>query len=256
MHIRQVGLGALLILTLLLPLTGACDKSTPEAANSRTSEARKDRSTEAPVIARLHWLGKKRISAETNAAYFMTIWNLPESKKLEEQILDKLASAPWRLLLQQTGTSTGSALFRPLLNDLLNEESYLEISQPSNQPGSLVFGIRLDRPRALLWETNLARIMESLTDLTISKTAVAGVERGWMLKKHDKPNLFEFAQIDGWTLLGWSQDQNPLLENIIARIHNEPLRFPGAVSNFWLEASLDLQRSADALLLRRKLPEG
>jgi len=99
--------------------------------------------------------------------------------------------------------------------------------------------------------------MESLTDLTISKSpVVGGAERRWMLKKHDKPNLFEFAQIDGWTLLGWSQDQNPLLENLIARIHNDPVRFPGAVSNFWLEASLDVQRSAEALLLRRKLPEG
>src|SRR5260221_2583748 len=105
MDIRQVGPGALLI--LLLPFTGGCNKATPETAGNRntepsknpTTEAPKDRTTEAPIIARVHWLGKKRISAETNAAYFMTVWNLPESARLEAQTLHKLATAPLRLLL-------------------------------------------------------------------------------------------------------------------------------------------------------------
>src|SRR5437016_4530100 len=122
MYIRPVGTSALLVLALLLALTGGCNKSSPgtpgnrntEASKNATTETPKPRNTEAPVVARLHWLGKKRIAADTNSAYFMTIWNLPESKKLEEQTLDKLATAPWRLLLRQTGASTGSALFRPL----------------------------------------------------------------------------------------------------------------------------------------------
>src|SRR6266567_1068391 len=103
MHIRQVGPSAFLTLALVLSLTGGCKKSSPETPQPGSTETPKPRSTEAPVIARVHWLGKKRISAETNAAYFMTIWNLTETAKLEAQTLDKLASAPWRLLLQQTG---------------------------------------------------------------------------------------------------------------------------------------------------------
>ncbi len=82
MYIRQVGTSALLILALLA-LTGGCNKSTPETPQQRSTETPKPRNTEAPVVARLHWLGKKRIAADTNSAYFMTIWNLPESKKLE-----------------------------------------------------------------------------------------------------------------------------------------------------------------------------
>ena len=36
-----------------------------------------------PTVARIHWLGMNQLSHETNAAHFMTIWNLPESARLE-----------------------------------------------------------------------------------------------------------------------------------------------------------------------------
>ena len=35
----------------------------------------------------------KRLAAETNAASFLRMWNLPETAKLEKQTFDKLALA-------------------------------------------------------------------------------------------------------------------------------------------------------------------
>jgi hypothetical protein len=84
---------------------------------------------------RLHWLGKKRLSAESNATNFISIWNMTESLRLESQTLDKLSTAPWRLLTTITTLSNApSALLRPLLNDLIQEESYVEVSASTNAP--------------------------------------------------------------------------------------------------------------------------
>src|SRR5205823_667240 len=105
---------------------------------------------------------------ETNASAFMQIWNLPESARLEAQTLDKLSTAPWRLLKGMTNgaastnaqTPVGaSTLLRPLLEDLIQEESFLEITgartflsaathensaapNPSGAPGSSNAGAR------------------------------------------------------------------------------------------------------------------
>src|ERR1035437_279584 len=84
------------------------------------------------TVGRIHWLGKKQLAAETNAAAFMRIWNLPESVKLQTQTLDKLSSAPWRLLRGDTNQPSTN-LLRPLLDDLVQEESYLEIRDATNQ---------------------------------------------------------------------------------------------------------------------------
>jgi hypothetical protein len=139
------------------------------------------------TLARIHWLGKKQIAAQTNAVFLMRIWNEPESAKLEGHTLDKLAQAPWRWQEREVDTNS-SALLRPLFNDVLQNESYLEIRETPNQSGELVFAIRLDRERAAHWETNLAAVLESLTGLRREPTAA-----GWSLKKHDAPNRIEWS---------------------------------------------------------------
>src|SRR5882724_5216944 len=83
-------------------LAAGCKKSSP--TDDRTAQTTPSPSTLDPLdprpstLSTIHWLGKKRIAAETNATGFMKIWNLPESAKVEAQTLDKLSTAPWRLL--------------------------------------------------------------------------------------------------------------------------------------------------------------
>src|SRR5262249_23129732 len=122
----------------------------------------------AETIARLHWLGKKRLEGETNAAFFMSIWDLPESGKLEAQTLHKLAGACARAVSGDTNlvSKTNSALagiIRPVLEDLLKEESYVEVRWATNQPGELALAIRLNEDRAGYWKTNLPRVFESIS---------------------------------------------------------------------------------------------
>src|SRR5215204_5970496 len=164
-----------------------CKKSSePSAPPAEASKSNKLDSPLSEKVGRVHWLGKKRLSGETNAAYLMSIWNLPESARLEAQTLTKLSTAPWRFF-GQTGVTNANAaatnefplavLFRPLLEDLLSEESYLEMSEHTNQ--QIVLAIRLNDERATLWHTNLSATVQSLTG--IAPTPLPDKQSGWSL---------------------------------------------------------------------------
>jgi hypothetical protein len=201
--------------------------------------------TAAPLetVARIHWLGMKRLAAETNAAHFMEVWSLPESAKLENQTLDKLAAAPWRFLHGNWAeTNSAMALLRPLLDDLVQEESYFEARQASNQVGEFAFALHLDDARAGLWRTNLAAVVESLTGLQSVPAQDPG--NGWSLKKHVPPNLIEFTHAGNWVILGLAQERNGLSAELAARIHSagSDNPFTGSGTNLWIEADLDLRR--------------
>src|SRR6516165_9585401 len=101
MCIRSVGCG--LLAGLWLIAVGGCRKSSSSEASAGTETVSAQPKSLAPeTVARVHWLGKKQLEGETNAAFFMSIWDLPESTKLEAQTLDKLALALPRLVYGTT----------------------------------------------------------------------------------------------------------------------------------------------------------
>jgi hypothetical protein len=188
----------------------------------------------------------KQLAGETNAAHLMAIWNLPESRRFGQQMLEKLSLAPW-LLLHRNPDTNAVARLQPLLDDLAENESCLEIRQTSNQPGELVLAIRLDDQRAALWQTNLARVLESLTG--IHPVPAPGHNYGWSLKKHHVPNSLELTRVNGWIIVGAAEDHNNLLDELRDRIqHDRPPVAVGA-ANDWLAADMDLRRVAGALAL-------
>src|SRR5512138_2027506 len=218
MFSRLMGVG--LAGALMMLFAGGCKQKPSEAK----SAAREDTS-----IVRVHWAGKKHISAQKDAAYLMGIWNMPEAKAVETEALDKLSLAPWSIregwrTNSLSSTNATSLLLRTLADDLLQEESYLEIQQPlTNRGPELVVALKLSGGRAETWRTNLATALGSLTGIAItSNTPTPG---GWTLKKHDYPNLVQFAQAGGWTLVGLADDTNSLLADFQARIQKSHIPF-------------------------------
>jgi hypothetical protein len=184
-----------------------------------------------PVV-QIHWLGLKQIGTETNAVRFMSLWNLPESEKLRAQTLDKLSR--WG---RAGATNPATAQLRPLLDDLVSAESYLEVRGATNQ--QMVLALRLPADRARLWETNLAAVLEALTG--IHPIAVSG-RLGWALKKHHPPDLIELTRAGEWTLIGAATKTNALLADFADRISKNHAPCSTATTNFWLAAELDLPR--------------
>ena len=188
------------------------------------------------TVARMHWLGIKHLSGETNAAHLVEIWNLPESRRLERQTLDNFSLAPWRLWHRSIDTNA-AALLRPLLDDVVEDESCLEIRQATNQPGELAFAIRLSTPRAALWQTNLARVLESLTD--IHPVPAPDNQYGWSLKKHHVPNFIELTRAGEWTIVGAAQDHNDWVAELKSSIQRGQAPLMTGDTNDWLEVNLD-----------------
>jgi len=235
-HVRLVFFAAIIV------LAGCRPKQSAQNAPSLSPAPRQ-------TVAWAHWMGMKEISSGTDAASLMRIWNLPESQKLELQTLDKSSFAPW-LLLHRNLDTNAAALLRPLLDDVVSRESCLEIQCASNQPGELVFAIRLDDQRAALWQTNLARVLESLTG---SQPVPALNNDSWSLKKHHVPNLIELARAGKWTLLGAAEDHNNLLDEFRSQIQQGQPPSAAANTNDWLAADVDLSQVSAALALGWKL---
>ncbi len=239
-------------------LAGCSQSAGPEAQaegpkpNSPPPEVR---SLAPDLIAKLHWLGKKRLASENNATNFMAIWTMPESARLEAQTLDKLATAPWRLLKSATPLSNAPvALLRPLLDDLVQEESYLEVRAATNQPGQLVLAIRLDAARAARWQTNLAAVLESLAGNRVTRDHPPAF--GIRYSSFD----IQVSRAGDWSLvsisaLSSSNSVPTLLGDFQSRLELGAGPFPARATNFWLEAEADVRKLNAAFTLGWQLPK-
>jgi len=265
-------------------LAGGCKKSSPtEEPGKQTTASPSTLAPQTSSVARIHWLGKKRIAAETNSAGFMKIWSLPESIHLETETLDKLALSlakqlpitnhPSLITNYHPFLKGPSALLRPMLDDLLQEESYLEIRGSTNQSIELVLAIKLNDQQAALWRTNLALAVESLTD---AKTIPSPGGQAWQLestKPASRIHHVELSRQGDWTLVGLplaptSQPANsnrsgdtatipplPGLQDLRARIERDHAPSTRSTSNFWFDAeNLDLRLLAHTVGLHIKLP--
>jgi hypothetical protein len=245
------------MIALLVVLGTICQKT--ESASITNPPVVVLSNSPAQSVVRFHWLGKKKIAEDTNSMGLMRIWNQLESVQLEKQTLDKLSTAPWRFLHGETATNVASSLLRPLLNDLVQQEFYLEIRQTTNGFGESVLAVRLDEQRANLWKTNLSTVLESLTGIrpTISQPSIINPQltNGWSLKKHHSPNLIELTRAGEWTVLGVSQERNTLLLGFISHVKQGRTPFKPSSKNSWLEAEVDLPKLMRGLSWSEPLPK-
>jgi hypothetical protein len=286
MWMRLAGLGSLA--ALIVGLGGGCRRSAPAPALLPPPAPE--------TVARLRWLGKQRLAADTNAAFVMGIWNSVESRNLEAQTLDRLAVGllltnggsvidnQWLTASNQVpvagaktpGTNHPSpvpnpqapvaayqshltgppALLRPLLQDLLEQESFVEVRQQTNQPGELAFAIRLSEAQARLWETNLAALLEFRTGSRVA--AVPGRTNGWQLQfrslQPPAPRTLELGREGEWTVVALGVQTNALAGELHDLIQRTGLPFARQPKDFWLYAELNLRRFASALSLGWDMP--
>ena len=255
MRIRIVVLGLLAAAAAGVSCDGQPSETAPPLSKPPAPSAQ--------TIVRLHWLGKKGLDAQANAAGLMTLWKLPESARLEGQTLDKLA----RALAHSPGTNRtpalnprlSASLIRPLLEDLLYRESFLEVRQAGAQSCELAMAIRLDPQRAALWETNLGAALEALPGAPPASAQDA--RRTWQLRLNHQssraPIHLSLTRAGDWTLLGLASDSDPapLLGEFAGRIRRDHAPFQASATNGWLEAEFNPRPLAAALALDWPLPE-
>jgi hypothetical protein len=192
------------------------------------------------LVAQIYFAGGEQISADTNSLAFTNLWCSPEAQALRAQTLNQLALAPYELLRKRIATPSNNGVrqFRPLLDDLLQSEWFLDVRDATNGPPEPVLAIHLNTARAQFWQTNLADILETWTALPVKQ-----IPDGWELKKHLPPNRIRFVRAGDWVVLGCGQDELPLNDEIVRRVLAE--KRPGPVeTNSWLSADADWPRLA------------
>ena len=234
------------------------------------------------TIARLRWAGMDRLAADTNPASALGIWSMPETKNLLGVTLDRLAlgllttndvmaitnqlaytapasptnNPPPPVSNYQSRLTGLPALLRPMLVDLIQQESFLEVRQATNQPGDLAFAIRLNPERARFWETNLAAVLESTTGGRA--TASPGRTNGWHLQFSDSGKQLtrhlSFALAGEWAVVGVGQQTNALASEMEDLVQRTGMPFARQRKEFFLYAEADFFRVASALSLGWDLP--
>ncbi len=217
-----------------------CGKSSPEPASPPAAVAAPEKSVAPGTTLRIHWLGKSEISADRNATNLLALWNLPETLTLQAQTLDKLSTAPWRFLLGQTN-QTSANLLKPLLEDVVAQECYVDARQATNAPDAqdeIVLSVHLSADRADLWQSKLATIMESLGATPASKNPA-----GWVWQGNSRSNTIEFARAGEWSVVSLAQNHSGLLDETIARINSQHTPVVDSSTNAFLEGFVDLGRA-------------
>jgi hypothetical protein len=250
---RKIGLYLALAYFIGAFATGCKKSPSQQSADNQKAEVAAQPPAKLETVARIHWLGKRRLATETNAAAFMSIWAMPESQKLEAQTLDKLSLAPWNLPREGTNTAAivatnaNSLLLRPLLEDLVQEECYLEIRASADSTTEIALAVRLDETRSRLWKTNLTAALTSIQNLP--------------------PNIQHptFLRTANWTVIGFlpkgqgERDpagfgQGEWVGELAGRLGQDNNLFTAEETNSWLETELALNGMSKALGLGWKLP--
>lgn len=119
--------------------------------------------------ASIHWIGSRQLAADPAAAHLVQISKMPETRRVVNQTLDKLALAPFRPEFKDVdwqsttnypplvARSAHARMLRPLIEDILANESHIHTRKPGSQT-EFAIAVRLDPARVTVWKTNIANL--------------------------------------------------------------------------------------------------
>lgn len=202
------------------------------------------------TVLRLHWVGKRDLSVNGTALYFIRLWNLPETQVLESKVLNQFAVAPWRLLRGEGAVSNAPVdVFRWLLESIESQESYMEIRSPTNGAMELVVAVQVPDEVADAWQSNLAVVVHSLTGFLPARNRDNST--GWFVRCPQPLRRIEYARRAEWSVFGITHySQNEPMTRVLNHLHRHSGRLCSPGSNYWLTADIDLHWLAASLGIR------
>ncbi len=199
----------------------------------------------------LHWLGLKQISADTNAAQFMKVWQLPQTTALVAQTLDKLSRWPGHGATNAASAAAPPAPRRPRLLRILPGNLF------SNQ---FAIGLQL-LPLRPWWPVRHCRTPHIASGrpsprrprrLLANQPLPPRPPRGPLA---GTPHRIEISRAGDWTLVGVGLDKNIAQTDFAARLATAASRFSSSARP-WLEADFNPSHLTPALSPRPTGGEG
>ncbi len=183
------------------------------------------------LVLRARFIGSEQLLKDADAAQLKEIWNLKSSVDLRNEALDQFSRLPflWLYPSLPKNSTDQAALFRPLLNDALVHESFIEWRTTP------VFSLaaRLPEARAKAWDTSLRQAITNWK-LGTPSTFDRDGRSGWELSRLGAPTM-RFVRAGDWVTVTIGQGAASLETNLLTRI-----KAPRPASGAWLEGDANL----------------
>ncbi len=207
------------------------------------------------LVARYQFVGTGRLAGEANARKLQEIARLRESQALVEQTLQRLARSPRTLFrgsIAAEQTERGAALLRPLLDDLVREESAFELRGPDAAHLEWTLSVALKPERLALWRTNLTELLRLWKVGEVTRGTIDGLS-GAEVKRAAAPTQVRWVETGAWLILGVG---DPPLSGFNQSIRQAKAggRPVPPLTDAWLEVEGDLGRLAGPLELSPRFP--
>ncbi len=200
------------------------------------------------VLARFYFAGAEQLNANTNLATLKGIWSLPPTVELRGKALQKLSAFAGELFTKRmrlTNSLGAAGLIHPLLEDLLQAETHLEIRGPSQQAAEWTLALQLKPERAQLWQNNLSNLMALCQAGAPIQTNQDGFS-GWQAQLSQETNVLRCLRVGQWTLVGFGPERLPTNYGVFPALKTKGRPLPLAKEAV-LEAEADFLRLAECL---------
>lgn len=196
------------------------------------------------TVLRVHWIGKKELAIDGSAFYFNRMWDLEQTRVLENMILNKVAALPWKLLRGDEAPPNAPVfLCRWLLESLKYEESYTEVRAPADSRLQVVLAVRLSDDRHAMWQSNLAMVLNSASGVLPASSR--DNPEGWSTVHPQTKDRLQLVRHGEWTVFTVAPDKAEFPRKILEHIDRKPNPF--GATNRWLRADVNLNRVAQCL---------
>lgn len=196
------------------------------------------RSYKGPLL-RYHSASRAQVAAGTNATVLKQISALPATVELRGQLAQKLAAATlpfWRKELPADAADQ-SALLRPLFEDFLSAEAFLEVRGGAGSTDTAL-AVEVTEPRAQVWSSNLKQLADAWKLGSPREITTDGF-KGWEAKRAQAPNALQFYRAGKWVIVALSQERSAQVPALLAEVKKSGRPVP-ALNQRLLDLSADL----------------
>jgi hypothetical protein len=190
------------------------------------------------AVLQYHFVGAAQLAGNPNAAAAKKAFALPSTIRFEDLVLNRLAADVAESLPHFRKNPQNVALLRPLLDDLLRDESMISMGGSPGKPLNYVLAIHLNSQRSQLWQKNLLpQVMGPVEKLNVDSFS------GWQWKKGAE-DAFWMVPARDWLLVGRGAGLESVQLSYLQNIQSTG-RPAAALGSTFFEADVDWPRLAN-----------
>jgi hypothetical protein len=207
------------------------------ACSVKVASSSRRNASAVPLILRTHFIGTEQLFAAPQSSKMKEAWNVKTAVALRGEALDRFAILPFFWLGESLpkGAPTQTNLFRPLLEDVLARECYVECTAKPD----FLLAVHLSDVRARVWQTNL---WQALANWKLGAPVAAKLDSasGFELKRAGVPGVFRFLRAGEWVVVSASGGTFAREAEMLASI--KATGRPAPPTGAWLDGDANLAR--------------